>query len=872
MINEHIIRRWIRIICLSVWGPLLLFVITLTSERIGSFVTIISKDPLWFSLVCLAFMLTVLLVPLLRVTPISWAQFRFFHRYPTVWIAGVFGLVSIWALNSQLGIGPPFLSTTLQWGAILLVSALAFALPYVRFISDSTHNANKARAPQSEPCISRFTDISSDWKAFGKWVSNDNPITRSEQDLFEMYAIARRMARLFRERDSAGCGISAGLVGPLGSGKTSIVNLIKRELAKAPGAKDPHVWVCEISCWGFNSSAAALQHVLSEIVKTIGEYVDCSGLRGMPEAYRHALTGGNDSMRLLGGLFGGERDPGVQLGRLTPILRAVNARLLIVLEDVDRNQSPTFNCDDITSMLFRLKTVKEVSFILAASSQSRIRIDFAKICDHIEIVPSPKQEAVLNSFGVIRKHCLEDYDFIDPARSSARSNAGLELWHGDSQIWLSELPSFPDAISLLVSTPRNLKHVFRNILAFWKELYGEVDIDELMVVSILRHCAPEGFEFLRENLGLLRQEPLHGNDPTDRQRALKQEWEKLTESVEWDQRAAMDLILFLIPNAQRFLTERRRLFGDSLPQTIALTSPTDYWPRMVRGSLSETEVSDQEVLRQIDDWRRSDANSPALAQYLYEHENSVRVWEHLQESFETPELLKLADFLFEILLRKEGPSASAENMAALGVWRRANRHLSTTPSNAEWLANNMTRALPVSLEMGVSLYYYWASPQHGIVDRAGRDGCRQALVEEFRALMQRVGAEGLIKILHKDHPFALLRLVFPPDHQAESPSVLSEPGDWQWFAPVILSAAEHSPQQIVPPLACLVCKSQYAAAANAPIFVYGLDLDHATGIFGQNLRRLMECLTKEVLVEDKSCDEVVAAVRSDARAWLNSNP
>jgi len=429
MINPHIVRRWAHIVCLSSWAVPFLFLLILAADKLGNVGGYFAKMPSWFVSVSTVLIFAIILVPLLRVTPTSWQQFRFFHRYPPAWIAGVLGVVWIWFFNLKLGVGPAFLLTASKWGAFVAIAALMLALLYVRWLSDSP-GAKPAKL-STRASAARFTDITEDWRTFEEWVSSDDAITQSEQDLFGMRDVAGRMAREFREHGFEGRGFSMGLIGPFGSGKTSIINLIKLELADA---KDPHVWVCETNCWGFENSTAALHHVLSEIVKTIGEYVDCSGLRGMPEAYRQALSTGNNTWRLLGGLLGAERDPARQLKRLTPILMAANARLLVVLEDLDRNQSPSFNPDDIIGMLYRLKSVEGVSLVLAASSQSRVRMDFAKLCDHIEIVPGMEQEAVLRAFGVIRERCLEGYSFIDPADPVARNNSTAELWSTQPQL------------------------------------------------------------------------------------------------------------------------------------------------------------------------------------------------------------------------------------------------------------------------------------------------------------------------------------------------------------------------------------------------------------------------------------------------------
>jgi len=292
---------------------------------------------------------------------------------------------------------------------------------------------------------------------------------------------------------------------------------------------------------------------------------------------------------------------------------------------------------------------------------------------------------------------------------------------------------------------------------------------------------------------------------------------------------------------------------------------------MVRGSLSEDEVPDQEVLRKIEEWRTSEGRSPALAQYLYGHEKSVRVWERLDESVETPQLLELAGHLFEIMLQKVGARASADHNAAVGLWRRAIRRLGRNAPNAGWLIRHIRQALPISLQLVVSLYYYWASPRYGIIEQDGRDSCRIAAVEDFKSLLDKRGADALIRIVDNAHPFTIAHLVFPPDHEVMRPSVLREASAWQWLAPVLLSAAKIAPENVVPQIACLNSKSRVTDIGEAPVFVHGLDLDDATGIFGDHMHELMDCLT-QVPVVCISCPEVLASVRSEANAWLKANP
>ena len=111
--------------------------------------------------------------------------------------------------------------------------------------------------------------------------------------------------------------------------------------------------------------------------------MDCSAISELPESYRHLLAGGGGWWASFA-KFIGDSDPQAQLSRLTPILKAMNMRLVLVLEELDRPQGAHFDPQDIEAMLYRIKTVSGVSFMLAGGKNAKYQIAFTKLCDHIE--------------------------------------------------------------------------------------------------------------------------------------------------------------------------------------------------------------------------------------------------------------------------------------------------------------------------------------------------------------------------------------------------------------------------------------------------------------------------------------------------------
>src|SRR5438876_1164955 len=103
--NRYIVQRWVRVVCLSVWGPILLFLVSPASDKLTNAIGYFGRIPSWFTFISVVLTLGVILVPVLRVIPISWKQFHFFHRYQPVWVAGILGVLWIWFFNSIFGIG-----------------------------------------------------------------------------------------------------------------------------------------------------------------------------------------------------------------------------------------------------------------------------------------------------------------------------------------------------------------------------------------------------------------------------------------------------------------------------------------------------------------------------------------------------------------------------------------------------------------------------------------------------------------------------------------------------------------------------------------------------------------------------------------------
>jgi hypothetical protein len=217
------------------------------------------------------------------------------------------------------------------------------------------------------------TDITK-WSAkqILKWAKKEKPIDVHNDDYFGMTKKAKRIAKIIRKNEKSNeddsiPNCSIGLKGAFGAGKTSLIRLIKEKLNK--NTLNRYIF-CEVSCWGFSESSAALQFILDQITIVIAnEGINTDDIRGLSTKYRNIVTGGGSLWeRLFSTIFINEFDntPEKILDNLIKLLKREQCHLILVMEDIDRNKSKHFPAEAIFGAIQKFKEVKSnLSLILA---------------------------------------------------------------------------------------------------------------------------------------------------------------------------------------------------------------------------------------------------------------------------------------------------------------------------------------------------------------------------------------------------------------------------------------------------------------------------------------------------------------------------
>jgi hypothetical protein len=867
-INSHVVRRWIDILILSLVGTigfLLLSEIAGLKEWAKSFATL----PPLVQIVLAMFGGAALLVPLLHFVHPTWKQFRLFHLYPPVWLASIVGIAGIFAVRTYYGLGPVYEVWDWLLAGLSVAIGIAMFLYYSRSSIYPLAPVPIRSAPNHKPL--------GDWKSIESWIHSKEVIQQPDQDHFGHLSLAKRMAGILLESNRSGDLASIGLMGPYGSGKSSLLNLVEHELKSQRVITDSPILLCRVSCWGFDDSSAALSHVLSEVVSTLGGYVDTISIRSLPESYQKTLAAAGSWWQTLGEGLASTGGPTEQLKRLEPVLAATKIRLVIAIEDVDRNESRSFDPQQIQSMLERIRSVKGVTFILSAGSTANGRVDFAKLCDHIERIPSINWRTMFAMMKTLRSRCLSFGHIIDPLSVDLRN--GFEQEFLRSPITLEQINSAMDpgtmagsrAVLSLMRTPRALKHALRHTLKTWSALNGEIDFDDLLLANILRYGAPEAFDFLVEHGDTFRlssKEPdndLKKNALTEKRKKYRRLWASTANNASWDPSSALQLIVHLFPAARPLLSEGRPSIRDKRIQGVQITEPNDYWERLLAEGLGENEPRDQHVLKLIAN--AADGSISDLAKWLLRDEKHADIWEHFAASMRGDRLLLLAESVIDLLIATHGSKAVGDHDALIAIWRRSNRRTQELIDAKDWLTRQVTKALPTSIQLCNDLYYYWTSFQYGIVSVEERDDVRRAIYDATKTNVAFPSSEAFINALNSGKPYTLYQLVFSPDNR-DPQSVLCEPEDWRWLAPLIVNAAKANPDVLIPQITYLVGNFSHQRTDFGHEEMYLLNHELVGKLFGTESRAAYKELLKPITAHSEKIQTFVNAARVQASEWL----
>lgn len=792
----------------------------------------------------------------LLVEPIRLRQYRFkdLIRYPPVWAPVPVSLLIIcvldqWFPNSLLiELHSPDQQYRLSpiW---LILAAMITAVV----------NRGIQMCSQSGTTLpNRSIDDASQLPAGKRWIdSPEEPIQELAEDLFSRTGTAEEIAA--RISSNRGNERMVALLGPMGSGKTSILNIALQSVKE----RCPNIVVVRSDMWKARSPEQLPEIILNDIVKMLDGVCDTVDLRGIPLSYRR--IGAAEPSGILHRLFSLENRSNSRhrLDKLCAVLEALDRHIVLVIEDLERLPR-SFDITHVSRFFWSIREIHRCSTIISIDPK-HTKMDFAKLCDSIETVPELSLIDVAVVLTELYEHWTSHRAYLSP-QSNFNGRDKLDLVvakkRGVRLYLLNQLHSIPiRMLSTLLNTPRSLKQALSRIDYVWRELRGEVNLDDLIILSVLRSAAPSTFQFIVTNIEVARKTSdglekglLHG---------LRQDWEQVL-GREPNADAVLRLVDLLgIPQLRA--PRAPHLQADQSPQGVHTDQKPDYFGRIIAGRISPHEIRDQEVLGDIA--VSESGNCRKVAERLIRSAESDDSYESAWYQFSEPsveKLLKMTDDVIEILLEQHGAAVDPEHPVLVILSSRVHKELPIDGSSGihNWLEYQASRNVAKSLNLAGGLLLFCRRVLPEIEGKNDTAQLSRLLLDQISE--QVVTPRQLCKSLSVDY-FWTVRILLS-DIRAESDA------NGIHLISLLLETAEMDRQRIVPQLA-------YLLVVGGPPIPEVAEDGSLIGVVESkiNLDRLKilfrgcESDVLRLISEYSGSDELCVRVKDVAREHLESN-
>lgn len=392
--------RWIDMLCLTVVAVIIciLFhsILNVLSIKLSS---ILSSWPKIIQYLIVCFISGLLWFILIRLGGFRPYDLRSpsIYRFPPIWLFGILGTIAYtWIISFNKDNAFDYSLNDLKTDAIYF-SSIPVGFICVSFLNRFLGTGKQKYLMSKDAVYSpqeSFDSIINDPERFFAWIEKETPIKSPHQDLFGLSIIARRMSRILINENLK----TIGVVGAYGCGKTSLLNIVEYYLQNRDAViksdnpdKNEQIFigdilVCRVDGWG-RSKGSVAQQILSIVVKRLCFNVDVLSVITVPSNYLKAIQGVKSIwMTIFTIIFSCDHDPIAQLQKLDSILQANKFRLIIFLEDLDRNTCDEIIRDELPALLDRLRYLTNVSFVLAIGKEHQYSDILIKICDHQESI------------------------------------------------------------------------------------------------------------------------------------------------------------------------------------------------------------------------------------------------------------------------------------------------------------------------------------------------------------------------------------------------------------------------------------------------------------------------------------------------------
>lgn len=350
---------------------------------------------------------------------------------------------------------------------------------------------------------------------------DDKPISLPSEDNFGFNPFAKAIAETISGFENPE-GSVISINGPWGTGKSSIVNLVKHHLSEMGDGGD--IKVIDFNCWWFRGEEAlaleffrdlysAMDIAKSEKAKEAVTQLGSRLLSGSSSFVGAAINlfaapGAGDiaagGMNFLSDLIRQEKTVESFHKEVSQELRKSKNRFLIVIDDIDRL------APDEALLIFRLvKSVGRLPNIMYLMAYDRA------IAERVVSDRYPSEGA-----QYLEKIVQAGFDIPNPPHSKLVNSLTTFL----DKLWADQPPPdirhfwnlVHDVVSPEIRSPRDVLRITNTLSVSWRAVAGEVDLADFLCMETIRVQRPELYSALRSNKPRLTNGGL-GHSHTSRQ-------------------------------------------------------------------------------------------------------------------------------------------------------------------------------------------------------------------------------------------------------------------------------------------------------------------------------------------------------------------
>lgn len=501
-----------------------------------------------------------------------------------------------------------------------------------------------------------------------------------ERDVLNRKRLATQLARAVRDLAEETESAVVGLVGPWGSGKSSLLGQIETDLANSDwyiGHHNPWAYSDFAgSAAGFFASLrdAVPEEVLGKEWRAIvGEWVS----KAAPLGAAGGIAGidGSGAIGAVGAVITGDRSPARLRELAAQGLAKIDHPVLMVLDDLDR-LAP----DEVlyTFKLVRLLgRLPNVYYLLA--------YDEATLTDLLEATDlvgrgSGRAQQYLEKIIQVR---LEIPPML-PEQQAALANAAIDEICARRGITLSAGTNrrmqriWQDCLAIYLDQPRSVKRLFTQVDATWPDVAGEVDFSDFVAMTFLRVFERPTLDLLVNHRSEILQQAsafsfeIRQESPQDRWAR----WKKRIADAKPRHPAAIENLLAHLFIYIRGAKEGTAYVGSSYQEDVTQrmgVGTSEHFDRYVQVGVPESDLAESTVRAAADELRagalgpsttelvrrmRGDA-SPALRKLRREHRASP-----LPASTTLP---LLASIYLPAMNQKSGPFGLSPDFSIIGL-------------------------------------------------------------------------------------------------------------------------------------------------------------------------------------------------------------